>query len=87
MSTNTSKFTIEMHTYTYFPFSQNLSSENVGEMETVVLAHISSLLRVKLIESFRGKISFSSRFPPEKTTRVSIYSLLMLKVQDKPNLI
>lgn len=46
------------------PFSHILSSVNDESVAIVVFAHKSSVDNVPLIESFTGKISFSSRFPP-----------------------
>lgn len=47
------------------PFSHILSSVNEESAAIVVFAHNWSVDKVPLIESFTGKINFSSRFPPE----------------------
>lgn len=50
---------------TSVPFNHILSSVNDGSAAIVVFAHSCSVDNVPLIESFTGKINFSSRFPPE----------------------
>lgn len=47
------------------PFNHILSSANDGSAVMVVFAHNCSVDNVPLIESFTGKIKFSSRLPPE----------------------